>query len=136
MKLIVYLISLITASIGYFIGLEIWESISVDELGNLTQIQIENLVWAFVWFFICLVVFFVSKKLEESWFGLISLDFFLTWAFVCTGIILGRLLFELVETGSLDVEFEEIKDTFFRTLPLALGPTCSVSMGLRDSSKS
>ena len=47
MKLIVYLISLITAAIGYFIGLEIWESISVDELGNLTQIQIENLLMNF-----------------------------------------------------------------------------------------
>lgn len=132
MKLIVYFVSLITAAIGYFIGLEIRDAITVDALGNLTQLQIRNLIWGLVWFIICFVVFFVSKKLKEGWFGLLSLDFFLTWTFVSTGIIIGFLIYRLVEEGSLSVEFDEIKDTFFTILPIALGPTGCVSLGLRD----
>ncbi|MHA2251582.1 MAG: hypothetical protein ACXAD7_14555 [Candidatus Kariarchaeaceae archaeon] len=132
MKLIAYFVSLLAAAVGLFLALVVEDEIGVDKVGGLTPLQINGLIAGLIWFLVCLIVFLIVKKLDESRFGLLSLNFLLTWVFVNAGIILGFLIYILVDTGELDVEFDAIKDIFFVNLAISLGPTASVPLGLQE----
>lgn len=95
-------------------------------------INLPELINAIFWFLICFTTYYFARRMDYGWFKMISLDFFLTWAFVCIGVILGLIILQLINTGSVTANLEQLTSFFYSSLPLALGPTATTSMGLRD----
>lgn len=124
MKFIVYIISLFAAALGTILS---------SFLINANIINLPELIVAIIWFLISFITYISAKKLkDEKWFKLISLDFFLTWAFTTIGVLIGVIVWILIDTGAVSVNFDNMVNLFFITLPFSLGPTATTSMGLRD----
>ena len=124
MKFIVYSISLFAAALGTILS-----SFLID--ANI--INLPELIVAIIWFLISFVTYISAKNLkDEKWFKLISIDFFLTWAFTTIGVLIGVLVWTLIDFGSVSIDFDAMMNLFFFTLPFSLGPTATTSMGLRD----
>ena len=122
MKFVVYVMAMSTAAIGTIISSFVADIINLPEL-----------ISAIIWFLISLVTYMGAKRMKESeWFKMLSLDFILTWAFTCIGVILGFIILVLIDKGSLTINLDQIVNLFYATLPLALGPTATTSLGLRD----
>ena len=133
MGLIIYLIAFVTSALGLFLANLINDNIEVDELAGLTPLQINELITGLMWFIVCLVVYFGSAQIDnEKWFKLLSPSFFLTWVFVCAGIILGTILFLVYQDSSVTIDGDVVKNAFFSNLGISLGPTASASLDLRD----
>lgn len=122
MKWIVYITALFAAALGTVIAYFLVDIIDLPDLIN-----------AIVWFLIAFTTYFFAKKVkDESWFKMLTLDFFITWAFTTIGVILGTIVVILIDTNSLTLNWDSLVTTFFASLPLALGPTATASMGLRE----
>ncbi len=122
MKFSIYFMALAASAIGIVISSYLVTIIDLPELIN-----------AIFWFLISFTTYFFAKKVKEySWFKMLSLDFFLTWAFVSIGVIIGVMIMQLIKTGSVTAELDVLTEVFFNTLPLALGPAATTSLGLRD----
>lgn len=116
------MMAMFTAAIGTIVSSYVVDVINLPEL-----------ISAIIWFLIALITYLGAKRMKESgWFKMISLDFIFTWAFTCVGVILGFIVLVLIDQGSLTINLDQIIDLFFATLPLALGPTATTSLGLRD----
>lgn len=132
MSLVLFLITLVAAAIGTTAALWLQANVSID-IGGMTSAQVDALITALAWFLICFVVYFAASKLKDvKSFKLVSLKFFLTWAFVCAGVIIGTILYILIDQGSVSIKSNDLFNWFLLALPLALGPTGAASMGLRD----
>ena len=124
MKFIVYIISLFAAALGTILS---------SFLLDANIINLPELIVAIIWFLISFITYISAKKLkDEKWFKLISIDFFLTWAFTTIGVLIGVIVWTLIDSGSVAVNIDTMVNLFFVTLPFALGPTATTSMGLRD----
>lgn len=132
MGFVVYVITFVSAALGFFISGVVNDEISVDELAGLSPAEINGLITGLLWFLVCFVVYLGTSRLEEaSWFKLLTPSFFITWAFVCGGIILGSILFLIYQDSSVTIDGDVISFAFFNNLAIALGPTASASLGIR-----
>lgn len=105
-------------------------------MGGLSQTEIRLLVNDLLWFFIFFVVAFGASKIEGAKkYSLISPTFFIQWAFISAGTILGYLIWILIDTSELTVTFDFVKFAFFAYLALALGPTAWASLGISEKKK-
>jgi hypothetical protein len=128
MAVILWIVVLVASAIGWLLAQFVNSILTIDFAGG-------NIVPAFFWFLIAITCFFVAgsvKKEKEGSFGLISLDFFVTWMFSTIGVILGALAWILIDTESLSVNFDQISAFFFFFLPLTIGTTLAASLGLRE----
>lgn len=124
MGFIVWLITLVAAALGTVLGEFI---ISIDLIG------IPELVSAIIWFLIAFTTYFFGKRLdEEHWFKLVSINFIVTWAFCTVGYLLGLIVWNLIDQGAVAITLDQMVTFFFIALPLTIGPTATVSLGLRD----
>ena len=127
MGFIIWLIALVAAAIG---------TVLVQFLLSIITVQSElfqNLIAALVWFLIAYVLYYAGKKIDgESWFKLLSLNFFVTWAFATIGYLVGIVVWILIDTSKLNVSLDVMSAAFFFALPLTIGPTAAMSLGLRD----
>ncbi|MHA2027965.1 MAG: hypothetical protein ACXAB7_01060 [Candidatus Kariarchaeaceae archaeon] len=133
MGLVVYIIAFVTSALGLLLAEIINDNIDVDELAGLNPTEITLLIQGLMWFVVCLIVYVGSAQIDnEKWFKLVTPSFFLTWAFVSAGTILGWILFLLYQDTSVTINGDDIRYAFFQNLGLALGPTGAASLGLRD----
>lgn len=122
MKFSVYLSAMGSTTIGIIISTYL-----------ITIIDLPEIITAIFWFLITYIAFVFARKVKDyAWFKILSLDFFLTWAFVCIGVILGVVIVDLILTKSVTLNLDEIQNVFFQYLPLALAPTLATSLGLRE----
>ncbi len=115
--------SLFTATIGVVISYF---------LISLQILNIDNLIIAFIWFLISIVTYWGGKKLDHSWFKPLSLDFLLTWMFCTVGVVLGFVIWTLIDQGSVSISFNQMVTVFFSFLPYSIGPSATTSLGLRE----
>ena len=114
--------SMFAAAVGYVLSTYIGENIDYPEL-----------IKAIFWFLISFSTYFGAKRLKEiTWFKLVSLDFFMTWAFVTIGVIIGDIVLALIDSGGAVLNTDRLVEVFYDTLPLALAPAATASLGLRD----
>lgn len=124
MGFIIWIIAFVATAIG---------KILAEFLVSLELFDLPELISAIVWFLISFVTYLAGRKIEgEGWFKLLSLNFIVTWAFCTFGVLLGAVIWELIVTGGVVLQLEVILAIFFGSLPLTIGPTASLSLGLRD----
>jgi len=124
MGFIIWIIGLAAAALG---------KVLADFLVSLNIINLPELIQALVWFLIAFIVYFFAKKIEsESWFGLFSLNYFVTWAFTTVGVLIGAIVWSLIDSGSVALNMDQLTTLFFLSLPLTIGPTLAMSLGLRE----
>ncbi len=132
MSLVVYIITLVTAAVGVVISDLIISNIAIQSLGGLNQVQIQLLLSAFLWFLISLTTFMGAKRVEAESFGFISLKFIIAWASCTAGALIGFVIALLIDSGSVQLNWDNIATQFFIILPLTIGPTATTAMGLKE----
>ncbi|MHA2504004.1 MAG: hypothetical protein ACXAE3_14185 [Candidatus Kariarchaeaceae archaeon] len=100
---------------------------------SLDIINLPELINALVWLLITWFAYLGGKQVDdESGFKIISLNFIITWAFTTIGALLGFIISTLIDTGSISLQLDALLTAFFFFLPLTIGPTLGVSLGLGD----
>ncbi|MDH5401345.1 MAG: hypothetical protein OEZ01_09195 [Candidatus Heimdallarchaeota archaeon] len=122
MKFVLYFMTLIFAAIGAVISFFVVDS---GILG------IEQLINALVWFLISYMTYWGAKKIDDTnSFKLLSLDFFLTWIFCTIGVLVGFIIWSLIQTKTATINIDALTNVFFKYLPYTIGPTATASLGL------
>ena len=120
-----WLIGLVATALGTILGFLLVDS---------GLIGLAEVIPAIVWFLICFVTYYAGTRLkEEKWFRLLSVNFLLTWIFCDVGYLLGIIVWQLIKTGTVSMSGNQLLDAFLISLPLTIGPTATMSIGLRDN---
>ncbi len=125
------MIIMFATTVGTLLALFLIENLKITQLGSLTQTQINLIFMALIWFLICVITWFGATRVEDNSFGLISPGFFIGWVFCNLGYIIGYLLFFLIRTSSITIQFDALTTSFLTALPLTIGPTLAASSGLK-----
>ncbi len=121
---VVFLVSIIGALLARFLQ----TIIEIKENSNLTQVDVNNLIEALLWLVITSVVYFGAKKVVETRFSIFSLDYFLAWIVCSLGVVVGFIVYVLIDRGSATLNGKDIISESIRILPLALGPAGAVAI--------
>ena len=126
MGFILWIIALVATTLGVVLGDVV---VSLNIIGN------NQIINAIFWFLISMVTYYAGRKMkDEKWYKLLSLNFLITWAFSTIGALLGNFVWTLIDTGNASLNLNSMIDLFFIVLPLCIGPTAAMSLGLRDTS--
>ena len=139
-KLGVYIGTFVFVIIGYLVMqfvsdilADIFTDLAIDFL---TPLRIVLMVQALGWFLVCWLTYFGSTFwLEEGGkAGLISLFFFIVWFFASLGILIAIYLWLMIQGSTLTLDLDNIINTFFIAMPLALAPSISAVLGVSNKS--
>jgi hypothetical protein len=117
--------TLFAAAIGWILA----SFVATFDLGDFA-----DLISAIFWFLIAFSTHFFAKRIkDEKRFGLLSLNFFITWAFCTAGAIIGDIVWDLIDSESTSIQLDAVVDSFFFFLALTIGPTATAALGIRES---
>ena len=137
-KLAVYVGTFVFVIVGYLvmqIVSDILSDIFTDlTIDFLTPARIMLMVAALGWFVVCFLTYWGSTRwLEEGEkVGLLSLFFFLVWLIASFGILIGILLFNMFQGFTVTLDLDNILNTFFFAMPLALAPAVAAILGVTN----
>lgn len=135
-RLVIIIGSFFVTAIGYLIAL-----ITHDMLSNwdaledlLSATRLSGLLFGLLFFVLALVLYILSSNFvqyEEN-IGL-GLFFIILWIICSFGLVVGGLLWTMISSSSsIVISLDDILDSFFVLLALALIPTLSVSLSLSN----
>ncbi len=106
----------------------------LDNLGILTVIQANSLVFALTWFVVCFVTYWGSTRwLEEGEkVGILSLMFFILWIISSLAIVVGYITKTLLEGNAATITLDGLLDQFFVWLLWALSPAIAALLGVSN----
>ena len=121
---VVFLVSIIGALLARFLQ----TVIEIKESSNLTRADVNNLIEAVLWLVITAIVYFGARKVAEARFSIFSLDYFLAWVVCSLGVVIGFIVYIIIDKGSATLNGKDIISEAIRILPLALGPAGAVAV--------
>jgi hypothetical protein len=137
-KLSVYVATFIFVIVGYLVMQivsdflsDIFADLNIDFL---TPLRIGLIVLAIGWFLVSFLTYWGSTFwLEEGdKTGLLSLFFFIVWLFASLGILIAMMLHTMIQGQTLTLDLDNILNTFFIAMPLALAPTIGAILGVSN----
>ena len=137
-KLSVYVGTFIFVIVGYLlmqIVSDFLSKIFADlNIEFLTPLRIGLIVVAIGWFLVCFLTYWGSTRWldEGEKSGLLSLFFVIVWLFASLGILIAIKLFFMIQGGTLVLNFDDLINTFFVAMPLALAPTIAAILGVSN----
>jgi amino acid transporter len=137
-KLSVYVGTFIFVIVGYLV-MQIVSDFLSDIFGNLnidflTPLRIGLIVVAIGWFLVCFLTYWGSTRWldEGERSGLLSLFFVIVWLSASLGILIAIKLFFMFQGGTLVLDLDDLINTFFVAMPLALAPTIAAILGVSN----
>ena len=137
-KLSVYVGTFIFVIVGYLV-MQIVSDFLSDIFGNLnidflTPLRIGLIVIAIGWFLVCFLTYWGSTRWldEGEKSGLLSLFFVIVWLFASLGILIAIKLFFMIQGGTLVLDLDDLINTFFVAMPLALAPSVAAILGVSN----
>ncbi|MHA1946234.1 MAG: hypothetical protein ACXAC6_03740 [Candidatus Hodarchaeales archaeon] len=137
-KLSVYVGTFIFVIVGYLLMQivsdflsDIFADLNIDFL---TPLRIGLIVIAIGWFLVCFLTYWGSTRWldEGERSGLLSLFFVIVWLFASLGILIAIKLFFMIQGGTLVLDLDDLINTFFVAMPLALAPTIAAILGVSN----
>ena len=137
-KLAVYVGTFLFVIVGYFVMQlvsdilsDVFTDLAIDFL---TPVRIALIVAALGWFVVCFLTYWGSTRWLEvgEKVGLLSLFFFLVWLTASLGILIGIILFNMFQGLTITLDLDNILNTFFFAMPLALAPAIAAILGVTN----
>ncbi len=101
--------------------------------GLLAGDRFNSLINAFIWLLVSVVAFFGTGKIvkEGEKIGL-SLTLLVIWVYCTIGVLIGTLLWLLIQGGSLTIDFDLLLDNWFSYLAPSLAPTFAAALAISN----
>jgi hypothetical protein len=139
-KLAVYVGTFVFVIVGYLVMQvvsdilsDIFTDLAIDFL---TPLRIGLIVAALGWFVVCFLTYWGSTRWldEGEKAGILSLFFFLVWLVASVGILIAIMLHTMIQGATVVLDLDNILNTFFFAMPLALAPSIAAVLGVSNKS--
>ncbi|MFX0052606.1 MAG: hypothetical protein ACFFAJ_04395 [Candidatus Hodarchaeota archaeon] len=139
-KMAVYVGTFVFVIIGYilmqFVYDVLWDVFTELGIDFLTPIRVGSLVYGLGWFVLGFLVYWGATRWLESGekIGMLSLFFIVIWLISTFGILIGHLLYLMIEGTNIVLQIDSLLDTYFSVLNLALIPSLAATLGVSNKS--
>ena len=130
---------LLFSAIGYVIKEFLDDTISgMNETGIVGEIldiiKTPGLLAGLLWLVLCIIIYYGAGSAFSSGenIGPISLTFLLLWLFTNLGILIGIILWQLIQGGSVNLDLNVLVDSLIFNLTLSLGPAFASALGISN----